>query len=297
MRKAITTILAAILTVVPLSQVGAAQSESLLIGPGDLIQVDVIDTPELEQQVRVTDAGTVPLAFLGDVKLAGKTPAEAATIIGKSLVDKKMMRAPQVTVRIVEYATQAISVVGQVKNAGTFTVTTQQPILKVVAMAGGLTDIADRKITIQRHGSSEKLTYYMANNADAALSGSLMVFPGDTVVVPKAPFVYVMGDVSRPGGYAISTNDSRVTVLQVVAMAGSANKTAVQSRVRLIRKTATGSNEIPIRLDAIQKGKQPDVPLEANDVLYVPFSWMKNAAVSASQIAASTSSAAIYVLH
>lgn len=296
-RRAVTWFLAAVLSLGGLVRTCSAQKESLLIGPGDLIQVDVIDTPELEQQVRVSDAGTVPLAFLGDVKLGGQTPSAAATVVANALKDKRMMRAPQVIVKIVEYATQEVSIVGQVRNPGAFTVSTPQPILKVLALAGGLTEIADRNVTIKRHLDASQVNYYLANDAEQALADSVLVYPGDIVIVPKAAFIYVMGDVARPGGYAISTNDSHVTVLQAVAMAGSANKTAIQSHVRLIRKTVNGTGETAIRLDAIEKGKQPDVALEANDVVYVPFSWVKNAAVNASSIAASTSSAAIYTLH
>lgn len=296
MPRAITIVLTIVLSAGGLLQTCLAQTESLLIGPGDLVQLDVIDTPELEQQVRVSDAGTVTLAFLGEMKIAGETPSAAAAFIAKGLVDKKVMKAPQVTLKIVEYATQEVSVLGQVRNPGSYAVATPQPILKVLALAGGLTDIADRHVTIKRHDTSTKVSYYLANNADEALADGVLVYPGDIVVIPKAAFIYVMGDVARPGGYAISTNDSHVTVLQAVAMAGSANKTAIQSHVRLIRTNATGTNETAIRLDAIEKGKQPDVTLEANDVLYIPFSWVKNAAVNASTIAASTSSAAIYAL-
>ena len=63
--------------------------------------------------------------------------------------------------------------------------------------------------------------------------------------------------------------------MQMIAIAGSANKTAVQSHVRLIRTTEHGQVELPVHLDAIQKGKQPDIALQPNDILYVPFSWMK----------------------
>ncbi len=275
-----------------------AQTESMLIGPGDLIQIDVFDTPEMTQQVRVTDAGTARLQLIGEVKLAGESPVAAAKIIEKALVDKQVMRAPQVRVGIVEYATQDVSVLGQVKNPGAFPIATPQPILKVISLAGGLTDMADRNVTIQRkHDASQKVQYYLANNANRAMSDSAMVYPGDIVLVPRAPIVYVLGDVAKPGGYAITTNDSRLTVLQAIAMAGSANKTSVKSRVRLIRKNSDGQQEIPIQLGAMEKGKQPDLTLQADDVLYVPFSWMKNIAVSASSIAASTSSAAIYAIH
>jgi polysaccharide export outer membrane protein len=275
-----------------------AQNESLLIGPGDLIQVDVMETPEMEQQVRVTDDGNAPLAYIGSIHVAGQTPATAALMIQKALMEKKVMLQPQVTVKVQEYATQDVSVLGQVRTPGTYAITTPQTILKILSLAGGLTDGADRHVTVKRHGaSSEEIRYYVSNDSEEVLSNVAMVYPGDTVLVPRAPLVYVMGDVSRPGGYAITTNDARLSVLQVVAMAGSANKTSMQSRVRLIRATANGQVELPVHLDAIEKGKQPDVMLQANDIVYVPFSWMKNVAMSSSSIAASTAGAAVYVVH
>jgi polysaccharide export outer membrane protein len=274
-----------------------AQQESLLIGPGDMIQVDVMDTPEMEQQVRVTDDGNVALAYLGSIHVAGETPAAAAASIQQALIEKKVMRHPQVTVKMQELATQDVSVLGQVHTPGTYSITTPQTILKVLSLAGGLTDAADRHITVKRNTSGEQLSYYVSNNADQALSHVVMVYPGDTVLVARAPMVYVMGDVSRPGGYVIASNDARLSVMQLVAMAGSANKTAMQSRVRLIRPTDHGDVESAVHLDAIEKGKQPDIMLQPNDIIYVPFSWMKNVAMSSSSIGSSTASAAIYLVH
>jgi polysaccharide export outer membrane protein len=273
-----------------------AQTESLLIGPGDLIQVDVMDTPEMEQQVRVTDAGTVPLAYIGSVRVIGQTPASAAESVKSALVEKGVMRHPQVSVRVQEYATQDISVFGQVRTPGTYSITTPQTIVKVLSLAGGLTDMADRQITIKRHSSSAVDKFYVSNDPKGIESNLVMVNPGDTVLVPKAGIVYIMGDISKPGGYSISTNDSHLTILQAIAMAGSANKTSVQSHVRLLRRTDHGQTELSIHLDAIEKGKQPDIALQANDIVFVPFSWMKNMAMSSSAIAASTASAAIYTI-
>jgi polysaccharide export outer membrane protein len=273
-----------------------AQNESLLIGPGDLIQMDVMDTPEMEQQVRVTDAGTVALAYIGSIKIAGQTPAAAAAMIQGALMEKKVMRLPHVTVRVQKYASQDVSILGEVRTVGTYSIMTPQTILKVLALAGGLTDMADRHVTVKRHEPSKELTYYVPNDPEAISSNVLMVYPGDTILVPRAAFVYVMGDVNRPGGYPITTNDSHLSVLQVITMAGSASKTSVQSRVRLIRTTDHGQVELPVRLDAIEKGKQADIELQPNDILYVPFSWMKNAAMSSSSIAASTAGAALHMV-
>jgi polysaccharide export outer membrane protein len=272
------------------------QKESLLIGPGDLIQVDVLDTPEMEQQVRVTDGGSAPLAYVGNVQVGGKTPAAAADAIRLLLISKNVMKHPQVTVRVQEYSTQDVSVLGQVRTPGAYPLTTPQPVLRVLSLAGGVTEIADRQVTVKRHGSSEQLTYTLSNDPQKMSTDMVMVNPGDIVMVPKSAIIYIMGDVGRPGGYAMSSNDSHLTLLQAIARAGSANKTSKQSKVRLIRVTEQGKQEIPIHLDAMEKGKIPDMDLQANDIIFVPFSWMKNVAMSSSQIAASTANAAIFAI-
>ena len=85
-------------------------------------------------------------------------------------------------------------------------------------MAGGLTDLADRKITIERHADpADKVTYYVSNRSDEAMSSQVQVYPGDLVLVPKVGVVYVLGDVGKPGGYSMSTNDSRMTVMEALA--------------------------------------------------------------------------------
>lgn len=289
---ALMAMIAMILTVQP----AAAQKESLLIGPGDLIQVDVLDTPEMEQQVRVTDEGNAPLAYVGNVQVGGMTPGAAAEAIQLLLISKNVMKHPQVTVRVQEYSTQDVSVLGQVHTPGAYPLTTPQPVLRVLSLAGGVTDLADRQVTIKRHGSPKQLTYMLSNDPQKMLTDMVMVYPGDIVMVPNAPVIYIMGDVGRPGGYAMSSNASHLTMLQAIARAGSANKTSVPSKVRLIRNTGDGTKETRVRLDAMEKGKIPDIDLQANDIIFVPFSWMKNVAMSGSTIAASTAGAAIYAI-
>jgi polysaccharide export outer membrane protein len=120
-----------------------------------------------------------------------------------------------------------------------------------------------------------------------------MVYPGDTILVPKAGVIYVLGDVARPGAYVMQ-DDAKLTVLQAMAMASGVNRTAKEDATRLIRKVNGKYQEQQVSLDAIEKGKKPDMQLEADDVLYVPFSMAKNVVLGASGIVSSTSSAAIY---
>jgi polysaccharide export outer membrane protein len=272
-----------------------AQKESLLIGPGDLLHVQVYDTPEMDQRARVTDAGNIPFSFLGNVGVAHLTPEQAAKEIQGRLVVAGVMLHPQVTVRVEAYATQNASVMGEVQKPGTYEIDAPQKVVAVLALAGGLTYIADRHITIQRYGTSEKVEYYYSNAAVTALSDDPMVYPGDAVVVPKAAVVYVLGDVLKPGGYPISTNNSRITVLQAIALAGYANHTAAVGRSKLVRATATGVEEIDLQVSAMEKGKRPDVALLPDDVVYIPFSFMRNVEVNGSGILASATSAAIYI--
>jgi polysaccharide export outer membrane protein len=274
---------------------GAQQPESLLLGPGDRVHIQVFDTPEMDQHPRITDSGTVPLLFVGDVKIAGMTPGDAARQIEAVLKGKQLMTHPQVAVTVDEYATQQVSVMGQVHSPGTYDVMAPTSIVSVLSLAGGLTDMADRHITIERHNdASQRISYILSNNSDKALDTSVLVYPGDTVLVPKADVVYVLGDVSRPGGFPITNNDSRITVLQALTLAGSANKTASLSKAKIVRTTATGPVEVPIELAAIEKGKKPDIEMQPNDVLYVPGSWLKGVAVSSSQIISSATTAMIY---
>ena len=287
----------------PLALIGAVafaglcfgQGESLLIGPGDSLHIQVFDTPELDQHARVTDSGEVPLMFIGNQKLGGLTPADAARKVEEALKTGNYMKNPQVTVSVEAYATQQVSVLGQVNKPGAYPISTPMPILSVLSLAGGLNELADRNITIQRRGeANQKSTYFLSNSADKAFSSDVLVYPGDTVMVPKTGIVYILGDVGRPGGYPMTNNESKITVMQALATAGALNKTAMLSKAKLVRKTANGPQEVPLALADIEKGKAPDIFMEPEDILYVPSSWLKNVVTNSSSIAASATSALIY---
>lgn len=272
--------------------------ESLLIGPGDQLHVQVLDTPELEQHPRVTDSGEIPLVGVGTLKVAGLTPAAAAQKIRDFLISSHFMNHPAVTVTVDQYATQSISVLGQVKLPGVFTITAPRSILDAIALAGGLTDVADRHVTIQRRDRSIKpVTYDLSNDADKAMSEQVEVYPGDIVLVPHAAIAYVLGDVNRPSGIVMQNNQSQLTALEAVALAGGTHPSAVPSHAKLIRRLPDGGyREIPMNFSLIQKGKRPDVVLQPGDVIFIPFSYLRNIGSNASGILAATASASIYTI-
>jgi polysaccharide export outer membrane protein len=270
------------------------QQESIRIGPGDEIHINVFDTPELSQDVHVNDHGEITLLMGGEVKLGSLSPALAAAAIEAKLAESKVMRRPKVAVTITQYATQAVSVLGQVNHPGAYKIMTPRPILDVLTEAGGLTDLANRQLTIERRATGDKLAYYVSNNAGDALDTEVLVYPGDTVIVPRVGVIYVLGDVGRPGAYPLATNDSKMTLMQVIALAGGTNKTAVPAHTRLLQKTEHGYSETTIQLSAVQKGKAPDQFLAPDDIIYVPFSYLRNFAIGADGLVAAAASAAVY---
>jgi polysaccharide export outer membrane protein len=99
----------------------------------------------------------------------------------------------------------------------------------------------------------------------------------------------------KPGGYPVNTNNSKITVLEAISLAGSANHTAAIGKSKLVRRTSTGVEEIDLPVNAIQKGQKPDIALMPDDVVYVPFSFLRNVAVNGQSILASATSAVVYV--
>lgn len=272
----------------------AQQKESLLIGPGDLLEVKVLDTPELDQSARVTDAGTIPLIAGVDVEVSSETPETASRKIESVLLDRHFLLHPHVSVAVVEYATQKVSVLGEVKAPGAYAIATSRSVLDVLTLAGGLTEVADRKIVIERRGTHERVPYFVSNAPGDALGSAITVNPGDSIMVPKAGIVYVLGDVARPGGYTMTNNDAQLTVLQLIARAGGTNHSAVPSHAKLIHRKGDTYLDEPLPLSAMQKGKKPDLLLQQDDIIWIPFSYLRSFGAQGSGIVSSVGSAAVY---
>ena len=122
--------------------------------------------------------------------------------------------------------------------------------------------------------------------------------PGDTIEIYRAPIVYIVGDVGRPSGLLV--DNGSLTVLQAIALAGGPNRTAKLNGTRIIRK-GTGPNgmvETVVPLKKMLQAKAPDIPLEANDILFVPVSGAKVATARAVETAlALTTAVTIYAVH
>jgi polysaccharide biosynthesis/export protein len=297
-KRRVATLILSCLVPLVFGAVAGAQN-SLLIAPGDLLHIHVADTPEMEADARVTDRGIVPIVGIGDVAVAGLTPGDAATAVHDKLIERHFLNHPQVSINVVEFATQQVSVIGEVKTSGAYEITTPRPILDVLALAGGLTPEANRHILVERNGDTQHpLDYYVSNNGAQAIERQVMVDPGDTIVVSRAGIVYILGDVNRPGGYVMSNNESELTLLQGLALAGGVDKAAKQGHAHLLRqKPGGGYTDTELSVGDIQKGKRQDLPLLPGDVLYLPFSYGRNLATTGGGgITAAAAQAAVYTI-
>jgi len=270
---------------------------AIKIAPGDLLQVTVFDVPEMTQEVRVGDDGRAQLALIGDTALAGLTGQEAAEAIARELRNRKLLLRPQVNVLVKEYATQGVSVMGEVQRPGIYQVLGSRTLLDLISAAGGLTNVADTRITVKRRaGEEEKIMVKLkTDDPETSLANNVAIYPGDLVLVPRAGVVYVLGDVNRPGGFVMQDSGA-ITLLQALAQAGGASKSASLSKAVLMRKNAQGYASAKVHVGKIEKGEDPDLELHANDVLFIPNNRLKNTLTGTQAVLSSLGSASIYAV-
>jgi len=251
----------------------------LRIGEGDLLEINVYSiygAPDISQKIRVGNTGDISLPMLGRIPVAGLTAEEAQTYMEQKFKDGQYLKSPNVSVFVAEYATQGISVLGEVGKPGVYPFVRNRTVLDIVSVAGGLTPNAGDVATITRRRPPHEQVS-VALSAEDNPQQNVPIFPGDTVVVDRTGIVYVVGDVGRPGGFPVNKRTG-LTVLQAIALAEGTKPNASLNESIVIRKTQVDLSEIQIPLKKILSGKSPDLPLRADDIVFVPSSAAKGAA-------------------
>ncbi|HEX6906783.1 MAG TPA: polysaccharide biosynthesis/export family protein [Terriglobales bacterium] len=267
-------------------------ASSLVIGPGDEVDINVYGAPDLSGHTRVGSDGNISLPLVGYVRVAGLTSDQAQQAISGQLQEKNVVKTPQVSVFVKEYTNSEISVAGEVAKPGVFSVLGPHRLLDVLEAAGGLTEKASDTITISHRGTEQLTTVHLSNDPAVTARANIELQPGDTVVVPKAGIVYVLGEVSRPGGYALNASGG-VTLLQVLAAAGGTTNLASLSGTKMVRRTSSGLKEIPVPMKGLLHAKVADFPMQPGDIIYVPSSRVKSA-LNAGALVSSAGAAAVY---
>jgi polysaccharide biosynthesis/export protein len=286
----------------PLSSQDAAKETAnlplgpLTLGPGDLIEVNVFNVPELQTKARLSSSGDVYLPLIDYVHLQGLTQEEAQTVLEKRLEEGGFVRSPHVTIFVDDAASQGITILGEVPRSGIYPEVADHKLYTMISAAGGFSLSAAHRVDIIRRGQPEAIHIMLPRNLADDVNANVEVLPGDTITVPRAPVVYVVGDVGRPSGLMV--DNGRLTVLQALALAGGANHTAKLGDTRIIRKTPAGMTETKVQLKKMLEAKSPDVTLQADDILFVPISGLKVAAARTAEAAVSAATAlTIYAVH
>ncbi|MGA8428475.1 MAG: polysaccharide biosynthesis/export family protein [Candidatus Sulfotelmatobacter sp.] len=271
-------------------------SSLLKLGAGDLLEVNVYNVPELNTKARVGNSGDIYLPLIDYVHVGDLTVEEAQSLIEKRLGDGGFVRNPHVTLFVDESASQGVTILGEVSRPGIYPDVGDHKLYEIISLAGGFTPSAARKVSIARRNQPQTTNVELPRNLADDLSKDVDIQPGDTILIPRAPIIYVVGDVGRPSGLLV--DNGTLTVLQAIALAGGTNKTAKMGGVRIIHKNPTGLTEQTVPLKKMLEAKAPDITLQADDILFVPVSGAKAIAGQTFGAALSLATAvSIYAVH
>lgn len=269
-----------------------------LLGPDD--QLDIAG-PELSEfankPVRIDGEGDIQVPLAGRVHIAGLTVQQTEQRLDQAL--QKYIRDPQVAVNVAEVRSQPVSVLGAVNAPGVHQVQGRKTLLEMLSLAGGMRQDAGYSIRITREiewgcvplsgaqidssGKFSVATVSVKKVMEAKdPAENIQIFPHDVISVPKAEMVYVIGDVRRSGGFVLGEHQS-ISVLQALSLAEGLNGTADTGHARILRLQTESDQreEVTVDVKSVLKGKKPDVPLQGEDILFIPGSTGKKAAMRA----------------
>ena len=264
-----------------------------ILAPGDQFTLHVDDLEDIsDKPVRVDPEGYVDLPLAGRMQASGLSLDEFKTRLSARLV--KYINTPQIAMNLVESGNQPVSVIGQVSNPGVHQISGERRLLDVISVSGGLKPDAGPKLILTREprwGAIEAgnvkvdpITGYSTAtfSLDSLMSSknpvdNIQIEPNDVISIPRADLVYVVGDVRRAGGFPLSTHET-IPVLQALTLAEGLGPDHSAKHAHILRPAIGGDGEaqdIPVDMEKILAGKAPDVPMFANDILFIPHSGVK----------------------
>jgi polysaccharide export outer membrane protein len=253
-------------------------SPTTQVTEGDLLDIVIFDTPELSGRFRVNSKGDILLPLAGALHVAGLTVAEITDAVSQRYKDAKILVSPEVTVFVAEFTRRTITITGEVRSPGVYPIAAPRTLTDTMAMAGGLNESASRTVSIV-HAADPKQIIHVTLNVGAQTpesieEGRIEILPGDSIFVARSGVIYLVGELARPGGYQVEHNN-RLTLLEALALAGGVTRNAKASQSRLIRRSATGREEMTVDLQKVLYGGGPDMLLTDGDIVFVPTSARK----------------------
>jgi polysaccharide export outer membrane protein len=255
------------------------------LGASDLLSLSVYNSPELSRLIRISAEGDIQVPMLKNrIAVAGLMPADVEKKISAALTAEGLLVEPTVTVTIVEYFSRPISVMGAVRKPLTFQANGPLKLLDALSRAEGLATSSGPDILVSHqdpaHGELIKRIPIrgLIDLADPELN--LTLSGGEEIRVPEAGKVFVVGNVRKPGTFAVQDGNG-LTVMKALAMSEGLMPFAAKQAFIYRRESAgNGKSEIPIELKRILDRKTPDMALEANDILYIPDNSKKRLSIT-----------------
>lgn len=246
-----------------------ATGQEYKVGEGDLLKITVYDNPDLTSQVRVSGEGKITVPLIGEVQVSGLTATEIGRRTAQLFADG-YIKNPQVGVFIMEYKSKRVTALGEFAKPGLIEMRGMSTLMEVISNAGGITTNAGDTLFIQRgsiRGDVNRMNEVtisvdltkLLEGGDISLN--LPVLEGDSIYVPRASFVYVMGEVKNPGAFKITKG---LTVLRSITLAGGYTQKARKTRTHVIRKTDKSERRLDVKMEDLVL---PD------DIIVVPESF------------------------
>jgi polysaccharide export outer membrane protein len=242
-------------------------SKDFIVGPEDVMEVQVWDNKDLNQIVFVGPDGKASLPLAGQIQVAGKTVQELQDYL--AAVYAKTIKSAAVTVIIKEIRSRPVYFVGGFGKPGVMQLTRDLTLIQAVALVGGVTPGADgeRGFVLRKEKVIPVDFTKLMQTGD--VSQNLKLEPGDSVVAPLADLVYVQGEVKTPGPVKYMQD---LTVLMAISQVGGFTPRAAGGRVDILRGKGEKKERIRVDVDKVSRAPEdnPDVLLKPNDIVLVP---------------------------
>jgi polysaccharide export outer membrane protein len=245
------------------------------LGPNDLISINVYGVPQLSRTVRIGNDGSVKIPMIDRaIPATGKLPAALESDIASAFRSNELVVDPLITVTVTEYVSRQITVAGAVRTPSVIQAYTSMKLLEAITRAGGFAEDAGPEVLIEGKAAGSfqpirriEVRSLMSHPDDRS---NPEVFPGDEIRVPRAPHIYVMGNVRKPGTIAL-VESSQSSVMKAVALAEGLTSFATNEAWIIRQKQDSAEQEeISVPLAKIMDRKSADVTLLAGDIFYVP---------------------------
>jgi polysaccharide export outer membrane protein len=245
------------------------------VGPGDVLDVTVFGNDDLSRTSTVQTSGVIALPLLGEVEVAGLTLPEVQRKL-TTLLARDYLVNPQVEVKVKEYQSQFVSVVGEVNSPGRKPLRGKTRLIDVLVEAGGFTPRASGDVQITRRegsfeGGAKTLRMRLSGSAPSPQDQVNLEVPlrnGDLITALPKYYVTVEGEIVRPGRYPI---EGELTITGAISTAGGLSRFGSSNlKVRRVDPETGQTRILDVDLKAVRKGKEPDLVLLSNDVVSVP---------------------------